>query len=174
MGFEAVAYIIIAAGTAYSVDQSEKARSDRNKAADAQKDAQKEQKAANAAQAAQERRQQIRDERIRRARILQAGENTGTEESSGEFGAIGSLATQLGTNLGFNLGQLSSANRRSDLLQTGADFLSSASSHDINSGYGRQFASIGQSIFSYPKPTKTEPTYQGQQLATYPSPFGNP
>lgn len=147
MGIE-VALVLFAVGTAVSIDQSEKARRARNKSADAQKLSNQEAKASASAQAAQERRQQVRDERIRRARILQGGANTGTDGSSGEFGAIGSLASQLGSNIGYNIGQIASAERRSDFLQTAADFSNSASNFQVNAQYGSQVAGIGMSIFN--------------------------
>lgn len=81
-----------------------------------------EQRASNAAAAAKERRQQIREERIRRATILQSSENSDVQGSSGESGALGSLSTQLGSNIGFNLGQEQSANNISLFQQHAADW----------------------------------------------------
>lgn len=81
-----------------------------------------EQRAANASAAAKERRQQIREERIRRATILQSSENSDVQGSSGESGALGSLSTQLGSNIGFNLGQMQSANNISIFQQKAADW----------------------------------------------------
>jgi len=174
-GLEIAFYALVAGATVYSVDQQEKGRSAANKAADRQKEAQQEQKAALAAQAAQERRQQIREERVRRARIIQAGENTGTSDSSGELGALGSLSTQLGTNIGFNLGQLSSANRRSDLLQSGADFMNESRAFLNNAQYGQQAASIFSTLGGAFGKTRTPNTpSSGQQLGVYPSPQSGP
>lgn len=175
MGFAALAVFFVAT-TAYSIDQSEKGRSARNKAADKQKQAQQEQKAQLAQQAAAERRTKIREERVRRARILQAGQNTGTAGSSGEFGAMSGLATDLSSNLGFNLGQLQSANNRSDLLQGAADFGNEASNFMVNSQYGSQLANLSMSIFGAmgKAPSTTSTPGGGNQLAVYPSPQAGP
>lgn len=70
-----------------------------------------EQQASNADKAAREKRQQIREERVRRAKVMQASENTGVAGSSGELGSVAGLGTQLGSNLGFNASQLASAGR---------------------------------------------------------------
>lgn len=105
------------------------------------KKSRREQEAMNAARAAQERRQQIREERIRRARILQASENTGVTASSGEAGAVGNLATQLQSNIGFNQGQLRSAGLISDFQQNAQDAMDSAS-------LWQQVGNLSGSIFS--------------------------
>ncbi len=51
------------------------------------------------------RRERVREERIRRARILAQSENTGTASSSGEIGAIGALSTNLAGLIGTSLGE---------------------------------------------------------------------
>ena len=107
----------IAQGQASRQDAKEAARS----SAEAQSRAQGEQKAQAASKAAVERRQQIREERVKQARVMQAGENTGVAGGSGEAGALGSLATQLDTNLGLNAGAIASAGRQSGYLQQAAD-----------------------------------------------------
>lgn len=70
------------------------------------------QKEANAIGAAQtkvdsleSRRQRIREERIRKAQILAASENTGTSGSSGQIGAIGALSTNIGGLIAQSSGQ---------------------------------------------------------------------
>lgn len=55
--------------------------------------------------AIEQRRQSVREERVRRARILASSEATGVSGSSGESGAISSLATNFGHNLGVTEGQ---------------------------------------------------------------------
>lgn len=54
-------------------------------------------------QASRERREQVRQARIKRAEILQESANTGAAGSSSEAGAIGSLQAQLGERLGTGL-----------------------------------------------------------------------
>lgn len=137
MGIEVIiAGISAAAGVGSAIKQHE-AQKD---AAKAQKRSQQEQKAVQAAQAAKERRAQIREERVRRAKVLQASENTGTAESSGASGAVGNLSTQLGANLGFNLGMQQSASNITALEQ-------SAVNHMNTANMWGQVGSVSQSIF---------------------------
>lgn len=138
MGIEVIAAAALALNVVGAINQADAAK----KAKDAQEDAQREQRAANAAQAAQERRQQIREERIKRARIVQASSNTGVSESSGEIGATGGLATQLGGNIGFNLGQLAHAQRTSESLQKASDYQTSAANWGAIGGVGRSIFSL--------------------------------
>lgn len=111
------------------------------------KKARNEERAQNYQQMAAERRSQVREERVRRARILQGAENSGSSGSSGEAGAIGGMATQLQANIGMNLGRAQSGNLISGYLQNAADFNTSAQ----QSGYKAQNAdalfSLSQSIF---------------------------
>lgn len=137
MGLEVVAYIAAAAavtGTVVSID----ARNDQRRA---QEKAASEQKASNAAEAAKERRQQVREERVRRARIMQSSENTGVAGGSGEAGALGSLSTNLSSNIGFNLGALQRAGNISDFNQQAAD----AGNRAQTAG---ELGQLGMSVFS--------------------------
>jgi hypothetical protein len=52
---------------------------------------------------------------------MQSSENSGTSGSSGESGASAGLATQLGANIGFNLGQIQGANAISIFNQNAAN-----------------------------------------------------
>ena len=97
--------------------------------------------AQRAAEAANEKRKLIREERVKRARILQAGENTGTGESSGEFGALGGMATQLGNSLGFNAGTLMRGRQA-------AGDLASAFKSDQEGQKAAATGAIAMSIFS--------------------------
>lgn len=112
---------LAAASLAVTVKAGSDARKQARQAAVEQGKARSEQAASNAANAAAERRQQIREERVKRARILQSAENTGVSGSSGEAGAVGSLSTQLGANIGFNLGMLDRAGNIGDFQQNAAD-----------------------------------------------------
>lgn len=148
MGLETATLAAIGLGvsgtsTVYGISQNIKQRQ-------AQEDAKKEQAAVNKTQQLQEQRNQIRRERVQRARILQASENTGVAGSSGEAGAIGSLSTQLGSNLGIN----------SDLVFHGGN-ISAASQRAANAAGNAQLASavssmapttvrLADSIFSTP------------------------
>lgn len=87
-----------------------------------QEKAQGEEKALNAQRASLERRQQIREERVARGKLMQGSENTGTSGSSGESGAQAGLANQLGANIGFNLGQLQGTNAIGTFNQNAANY----------------------------------------------------
>lgn len=137
MGLETIAAIslaVTAVSTAATIQSQQEAAREGKKA-------QREQAAMNAARAAQERRQQIREERIRRARILQSSEATGVSGSSGEAGAVGGMATQLQSNIGFNLGAQRSAGLISDFQQNAQDAMDRASLF-------QQVGSLSGSIFS--------------------------
>lgn len=92
-----------------------------NQAAKAQKEARNIQTAQQKNEAAVSRRQAIREDRIRRARILAAAENSGTGASSGSVGAIGALDTNLSGLLGASLGQSKANAGINKQLQKGAD-----------------------------------------------------
>lgn len=138
----AVAGLVVAvAGTTASVVQGNKARADARAAADDQKQAQDVQTAQNAQSAAEAQRQQLRDARVKQARILQGASNSGADNSSGELGAIGAVATNLSNNQGQSLGAQDRAAQISNLNQSAAD-ASFDSRQD--SQIGQQFAQFGQ------------------------------
>lgn len=149
----AVAFAVTVGSTAMQMENQ-------RKAAGEQKDAREEQQAMNASRAAQERRQQIREERIRRARVLQSSENTGVTASSGQIGAEGGLATQLSGNVGFNRGQIRSAGMISDFQQNAQDAIDSA---DLWGQVGQLSGSIFRAaggfntVFSSPQSGSTAP-----------------
>lgn len=131
-----VAYAAMAVSTvasvAVSIDAQQKARKDQKKAADRQD-------AANEARRQAEMRQQFRQERIRRADILQQSQNTGVTGSSGEAGALSSLATQLSSNMGYNTAMNQNAKAISNLQQSAADHMGTANTAE---GIGRAANSI--------------------------------
>lgn len=57
----------------------------------------------------EQRRQKAREERVRRAKIQQAAENTGTAGSSSEVGATSTLATDLASGMAFSSGQVAAS-----------------------------------------------------------------
>lgn len=135
-----------------SLEQGMEARADAkdasNKAADEQRKIQGEQKAQNAAQAAAERRKQVREERVRRARILQSSTDTGVAGGSGEFGALGALGTNLATGIGSNLGAIAAGERTSGYAQNAADFMGQANSARSDAEQAGQLTGLSLSIFS--------------------------
>lgn len=151
MGFDPITAVIGAVISVYSYseqrDAQKEARAAQQRAADEQTKARQEQQAQNSAQAAAERRAQLREERIRRARILQASANTGVIGSSGEMGAGANLSTQLASNVGFNKGALQSANNISAYNQSAADFMNSAQNSMNEANQWGQIGGLGMSIF---------------------------
>jgi len=140
------------AGTTASVVAGNQQRAAQRHAADLQTQAQNESRADNAAKAAQERRQQVRDERIRRARVEQASVNTGTEGSSGELGALSSITTQTNSNIGFNLGALNRADNISIFNQEAADTLQAGrDSAGFTQNVGSIFQGVGGAASSFGK-----------------------
>lgn len=118
MAISATIAAVSATTAAVSYNQQKKAQESAQRS---QASARSEQGAINAAQSSTERRQQIREERVRRARVQQASINTGVAGSSGELGAVGSLGVQLGTNLGSNLAMKAAAQNISIFNQQASD-----------------------------------------------------
>lgn len=142
-----IAAIAAVVGTYQQMEAAKDAKADRQRAYDEQVKAQSEQKAMNAAQSAAAKRQAIREERVKRARIMQSATGTGVDASSAEAGSLGSMSTQLGSNLGYNIGMNNAAGRISDLNQSAAGFLSSAENHMASANQWGQVAGLGMSIF---------------------------
>ena len=128
--------------TAAQMSAAEDAEDKQYAAAQEQKKARQEQDAANASQAAAEKRRQIREERVKRARVLQSATSTGTTGSSGETGAVAGLSTQLGANLGANLGTLQTAQNISIFSQTSADLMTQANALQADSQFWGQVAGL--------------------------------
>ena len=91
MGFSAIAAFTFVA----SQQQASQARRQQSRAAEAQNRIEK-------AKQARIRREQIRQERIRKARIISQTQAAGASGSSAEAGAVGSLSSQLASNIGYS------------------------------------------------------------------------
>lgn len=126
---------------ANSVVQQQEAKKQNRKAYKEQVKVQNEQKAQNQAAQLAERRNQIREERVKRARILQGAQNTGTTGSSGEAGAVGSLSSQLSANLGANQSAIISGANQSLFSQNAALFSNKANEAEQLGQFGSQLAS---------------------------------
>lgn len=164
MGLEVAALVISGVGLASSISSQRQAQDANERAADQQREAQSEQKAVNAAQQNADRRALIREERVRRARILQGSENSGTAYSSGEAGATSSLATQYFANLGTSLGGAKAAANISNFQQTAADFSTTAAQKSQDASMFQQLGNLGANIFdraaTYQKSTYAPPSTQ--------------
>jgi hypothetical protein len=145
MAIAAITTTVVSANA--QAEAQEEAKKNNARSADAQRKGQAEQAAGNAAQAASERRKQVREERVRRARIMQSSEASGTVGSSGETGGIGSLSTQLGANLGTNAGAIQRSVAIGDFSQQAADFSFQAQQSMGEAQKFQQLGQLGSSIF---------------------------
>ncbi|MEL7422976.1 MAG: hypothetical protein AAFN81_08305 [Bacteroidota bacterium] len=126
--------IVAVAGTAYSIDQSNKAAKKQERAQEIQQSQQiSEQRTAN--------QRAERERRIRAARLRQSAENTGTSTSSGVFGAIGGAQTDLASGLAFGSQRIATAGNVGEQL-------ASARTNQANASIGQGAASLGMSVFS--------------------------
>lgn len=145
----AIASVVIGGVSYVSAEKSRKQAAAANQQqAEENKKVRSEQAALNAQQAASERRQQIREERVRRARLLAAAENTGTEGSSGALGGVGGFATQLGANIGTNLGQLAGTGRINQYSQQAADFGTASQNAQNRQAASQNLFGLSMSIFN--------------------------
>lgn len=158
----AIAALVVTAAASYQQSQQAKA------AAKDRKEAAQVGQAEQSAQLDQNRRAQVREERVRRASIIQNSRNTGVGESSGDLGAQSALGSLIGSNLAGMSRQQSSATAIGNNMQ-------SAANADLA---GAQWGAVGQmsssifgtaaSIAMTPKPTtQVKPT-----PSTSPSVFG--
>ena len=127
------ALVVSAASTAYSISENRQAGKKQQEAQDISTAQQKSVDLAN-------RRQQIREERIRRAQIEQAAANQGAGGSSGEAGAISALGAQVGSNIAsINQGQVAAAGI--------SNAMSAAAGHGQKAQVAQGVASLSGTIF---------------------------
>lgn len=143
-----VAAAVAVVGAISGASAQEKQKQAADKAADAQRGAQSEQRALVASQQAADRRAQVREERVRRARIMQGAENSGTAGSSSEAGALGSISTQFFSNVGTSLGGNRVAANISNFQQTAADFNFQGQQAQQQNVMFNQAVAAGASIFN--------------------------
>lgn len=146
--FAIIGLAVSAGGIIAGQAQARSAQRSSRAAADEASRVRAEEEAQGSRSAAQERRQQIREERIKRAQIMNQAELTGTSDSSGEMGATGGMSQQLGSNLGMNQGSILRGQRISGFLQNQANFMSAAQSSQARAGTYRQVGQLGGSLFS--------------------------
>lgn len=134
-------------GGVMSYQQQRKANAANREAADQARKAQEEQRAQQYAARDREMRQQAKEERIRRARIMQSAENTGTDVSSGVSGALGALSSNLSSNIGSNLGSFRAGQNIGMYNQAAADAQTRAGNYMSRSSMWGQIGSFGTSMF---------------------------
>lgn len=152
MGLEAATLALITGGVSAAATVAGVVNN--NRARKAQEGIQAQQNASNRAQQIEEQRRLVREERIKRARILQASENTGTSGSSGETGAVGGMSTQLSSNLGFNAGATQRGAAIGALNQQVADASANAQLASLIGANANTIVGLGNNIFS---PSSSDP-----------------
>jgi hypothetical protein len=140
---------LLSVGGQYNAMQDQK-EANRNAAEEGRK-IQGEQKAINAQKQAEERRKMVREERVRAARLEQVSANTGTTGSSGEAGALSGMGTQLGANIGVNLGLAAAGERISGYAQNAADFQLASQQAAMKAQEWRMFGETSQKVTSSAK-----------------------
>lgn len=154
----AVAALAVAGAAAYQQSRAAKA------AAKDRKEASAISQAEQAAQQNQSRRAQVREERVRRAQILQSSQNTGVSQSSGELGATSALGSLIGGNVAATARQTRSAAGVGGAMQSAADQeLRGAQWGAIGGFAGSVFGTAASArLSSTPAaPTTVQPTYTG-------------
>jgi len=172
-----IASAVISAGTAY--EQSRKAKSTASKAKKVAAESNAVSRAEQQAQQGQNTRAQVREERIRRAQILQQSANTGVSGSSGEAGALGGLQTTIGSNLAAATRSGNAAIAITNLNQKAADIRSAGAAKVAQIGAIGSVAQAGISAYGAYKLTVPEQTTQvndftavgGQSPATEKNPY---
>lgn len=132
---------IAAVGLAVSAKAAKDQKKAQQRQFEAQQKAAKAEEAARNQQAAAQRRQELREERVRRGRILQTSETTGTTASSGQIGAVGAVATQGAVNRGF-------AGSQASLGQFISEQNQAAASAGLDARNAATLGSLGGTIFS--------------------------
>lgn len=128
-----------AVATVYSGQQQAKAT---KKAAAVAREATAAQGRASSVEAQRARIQQVREARIRRAQVLSSGTNAGLGTgTSGIGGAVGSIASQMGENIGSINQQQTFADQTSAALQQAADY-------QVKAQKWQQIGNFSQSIFT--------------------------
>lgn len=143
-----IALAIAAVSAKIGYDARQDAKEANRAAAAEQKKARGEVNAVNASKQAQEKRAAIREERVRRGKILQASANTGTSASSGVLGAEGGLSTQLSNNLAINAGMAAAGQRIGVYEQNAADFNLAAQEAALQAQNADSIFSTSMSMFS--------------------------
>lgn len=164
----AVASVVVAGATAYEAKQQAKS------AAKKQKEAGQVSAAEQAAQQTAQTRAQIREERVRRAQILQSSESTGVTGSSGALGSVGALQTSVGTNLASASRQAASAQAITGLTQQAADFNAKAREIQAIGSVASSAIMAGGNMFAANAPANPPPQnvqQGGFSPATQPNPY---
>ena len=102
-------------------------------------------RANQAAAQAEQNRQRVRQDRVRRARIVAASEASGTSGSSSEAGALNSASTLSGAAKAFSTGQATGADSQSAQLQAAQN------TADKSRLVGSVFQLAGSAVEAFPQ-----------------------
>jgi hypothetical protein len=102
------------------------------------------------------KRQQLREQRVRKAKILQAAENRGVGGSSGEANSISNLSTNVNSNLAFQEGQGGLAEAVGNVDFGSTAFQAEAGAAGARSGLATAVGSTALT-FAGPEPFKKGP-----------------
>ena len=116
----------VSAAVAVAVVGGASAQRQQKKAASKEKEGRRIARAGEAAVESQNLRQQVREERVKRAQILAAAESSGVAGASSEAGSLSALKTSVGSNIAFARGQTLVADAVSRKFQSAADTSASA------------------------------------------------
>ena len=162
MGIETVAIAALAvttASTVYSIEEQRKAGKAQQEGQDIATAQQKSVDLAN-------KRQQLREERIRRAQIEQASANQGVGGSSGEAGAVSALGAQVGANVAsINQGQMAAEGISGAMSKAAGATQRAQVAQGVASLSGTVFSGAGgfNSIFSSGSGVNPPPSGAGQK-----------
>lgn len=138
----ALTTIIAAGGLAVSAGSAVMQSKGAKKSATAQREAGEAQSRAASVEAQQARITQVREARIRRGQVTAAGTNSGLDTgTSGIGGAVGSISSQMGSNIGNINQQETFAQETSAALQRSADA-------QVEGQKWQQIGNFSQSIFT--------------------------
>lgn len=142
-----VGLAVAAGGTALSFVQQQRAQGQAKDAANEQRKAGAIQSSQNSLAQAQEQRQQIREERIRRAQIMNQAEQSGASGSSGEIGATGALSTNLASNIGSNRSAIQAGQMITGFNQRAANFSTQAQTSMNRANMWNSISNVGSQVF---------------------------
>jgi len=144
----AVGATLVGGTLGLGIYESEEAKKDARRAARASERANQIQTAQGQIQDINRRRQNIREERVRKAQILQASQNLGVAGGSGEAGSTGALSTLTSArNAGIRGGQ-SAALSISNLRNEAARAMVRSQEHQFTSDLSFQLTSQAFSAFA--------------------------
>lgn len=167
MGIETAAIVVAAVSVAASTYAGVQQNKAQKKAAGAQEEAAETASAQQKNQEMEARREQVRRQRIQAAQIQQAASNQGVASSSGEFGSLSALSTNVGANLANMSSQSLAAQGIGNAQQQATNFQGQAQQWGM---YGQVAGGLGSLALtagtSFAKSSTTKPAGISQAIGT--------